>query len=110
MNQQSPPAIPDSGLPPEWSLEQWNAYGHAWNKQLELQGQTEPVPVQPQFEPNVQPQTDFQQPMPIFLTPQHNSNSKAFSTVVIVTIAVVVIFILAGVLYILANSLAPKEI
>ncbi len=29
------PPVPAEGLPPGWSMEQWNAYGHAWVKQQE---------------------------------------------------------------------------
>ena len=29
----APPPVPDEGLPPGWSIEQWNHYGAEWLKQ-----------------------------------------------------------------------------
>ena len=31
-SQPSTPPLPATGLPPGWTMEQWNAYGHMWLK------------------------------------------------------------------------------
>ena len=110
MDPSSPLPVPDSGLPPGWSLEQWDAYGHAWIKQQELEAQVEPVSTQVQIEPIYSAQTNIQQPMVMVQAPHQGSAGKALSTVAIIAICIVVIVVLAGFLYAWANSLASKEI
>ena len=110
MDIQSPPPIPESGLPPDWTLEQWNAYGSAWIKQEEMKAQNQPISVQPQLEPTVVKQVDLGPTHVRLQALQNNSNTNVLPTIAIVAICAVIVIILAGVLYVWANSLASDEI
>jgi len=40
-----PPPVPDDGLPPDWTMEQWNHYGAKWLSQQD-DAQPEPEPIE----------------------------------------------------------------
>jgi len=125
-----PPPIPEGGLPPGWDLEQWNHYGKQWliqnpqpttptvpvNKYPTVSAAppTAPTPLTPsnqemtqQFNPPV-----LVQP-PILMASNYKTNSNPGNFIGIIAIigvlVVVVTIVLAGVLYVWANSLSTSS-
>ena len=110
-----PPPIPAGGLPPGWSLEQWNHYGQQWliqNPQPTVP--TAPTPPTPSDQVMTQQFTSpviVHPPMLMASNKKMNSNpGKIIAIIAIVGVLVVaIVVILAGVLYVWANSLDTSD-
>jgi len=122
-----PPPIPAGGLPPGWDLEQWNHYGQQWLIQ-NPQTTAPTVPVNnyptvsatPPTAPTPSNQDMIQQPTlpvvvqpPVMMVPHYKTNSnpgKIIGIIAIVGVLVVaLVVVLAGVLYVWADSLADED-
>lgn len=125
-----PPPIPAGGLPPGWDLEQWNHYGEQWliqNPQSTAPtvpvnnyptvSATPPIPPTP---PTPSNQEMIQQPTPpvvvqpsVMMVPNYKTNSNSGKIIGIIAIVgvlvIALIVVLAGVLYVWANSLADED-
>jgi len=125
-----PPPIPAGGLPPGWDLEQWNHYGKQWLIQNpQSTAPTVPVhnyptvsaaPPTPPTLPTPSNQEMIQQPTPpvvvqppVMMVPNYKTNSNSGKIIGIIAIVGVLVIaltvVLAGVLYVWANSLEPSS-